>query len=50
MGHQRFKGLEPVAFGYEDDDGEWQCREILLELDVLVRCQQDVEALGRLAE
>jgi len=39
--------FHPIASRYYYKDGDWQCGEILLELDVLVGCKKYVEFRGR---
>ena len=49
VGNQRLKRFKPVAHGNEHHDSDRQCREVLLEFDVLIRREHSVK-LGRCAK
>ena len=41
------KMLDSVAHRFYDKDGNWQSSEILLKLNVLIHCQEDIKLRGR---
>ncbi len=45
--HQWFETFDPVALRFNDKNGNRQRRQILLKLDVLIHCQEDIKPGGR---
>jgi hypothetical protein len=44
--NQRVKVLDTVTHGFYYENRNWQRSEILLKLDILVHCQEDIEPRG----